>query len=711
MLEWCYLIFSVKGSGIVTQRRKEELQLIFDTLDITFWTNDIINQKIYVSKGIEKLTGYSTQKYLDGYSFWFSIIYPEDLPIATELYDQLLSGYSAEAELRMINSRGEFIWVLLSGTPIFKEHSNDVIKINGTVTDITERKKAEAYLQESENRYRSVVELSPIIIILIQDYKIVYANPTTLDCFRVKHIPDFLNKSINDFLVDESQEKALKSILSIQKGQRGNEFEEYTVQRLDGEPFVAELLGTNITFEGKPATLVVGKDITERKKQEEEIKHLAYHDTLTGLPNRVSFTEELGEAITNSRDQQELAVMFIDLDRFKVINDTYGHDQGDLLLKQVSNRLLSCVRSQDTVSRQGGDEFVLLLKDITHKETEQVAAKIIQTLSYPFILDGNEIQSTPSIGISLYPSDAADTKTLIKYADLAMYKAKEKGKFNFQFFSQELSELTTRKLLLENDLRKALEQEQLEVWYQPQLDLKTNKIVSMEALLRWHHPQKDWISPADFIPLAEETGLILPLGEWVLNAATKQAKTWIDKGLELSVSVNLSNRQLILEDIVDTVKKSLRNNKLDPKYLCLEITESLAIMNMRDTISKLKELRDFGIDISLDDFGQGYSSLSYLNILPIKELKIDKAFIQEITIEETKKEIVNSIKNIAQKLDMRVVAEGVEDVEQFQMVRLLGLDLVQGYYLSRPIPANEVEAKVLEINSSLNNEGRTRRTD
>jgi diguanylate cyclase (GGDEF)-like protein len=323
--------------------------------------------------------------------------------------------------------------------------------------------------------------------------------------------------------------------------------------------------------------------------------NLAYHDTLTGLPNRIFLNDHLGEAITEAGlHQHKLAVLFIDLDRFKIVNDTFGHGLGDLLLKQVANRLLSCVRKQDIVARQGGDEFILLLQDISYAETEQIARRVIQSLAYPLILSENEVYITPSVGISFFPSDGIDAETLIKYADQAMYKAKEIGKNNFQFFTEEINEQVFKKSVLENQLRKAVEEGELEVYYQPQVDVKTNRIVSTEALLRWHHPENGWISPGDFIPLAEETGLIAPLGELVLGKACKQTKLWRDKGHDLSISVNLSNRQLLMNNVVDTIKKSLLHSKLDPKHVTLEITESLAIMNMTDTRAKLQQLEDLG---------------------------------------------------------------------------------------------------------------------
>lgn len=436
----------------------------------------------------------------------------------------------------------------------------------------------------------------------------------------------------------------------------------------------------------------------ELEEANKEIIYFAHYDVLTGLVNRNYFNILMEQAITETKNtRKQLAVVFIDLDRFKMINDTYGHRMGDLLLEEVSKRILSTVGEKDIVSRQGGDEFILLLQDVSSDEAKVTVNKILGLLSSVFILDGKEIHCTPSMGISRFPSDSTDAQTLIKYADLAMYKAKETGRNNYKFFTKEMNEEISTKLLLENDLRKALVKDELEVYYQPQLDLKTNRIVAMEALLRWHHPEKGFISPAKFIPLAEETGLIVPIGEWVLKEACKQTKIWRNQGHDISISVNLSNHQLISNNIVEMVKEILLQNELNPRYLMLEITESMAIANLTDTLIKLKQLRELGVNIALDDFGTGYSSLSYLSTLPIDSVKIDKSFINDIT-NKTKKEIVRSVSNIAYSIGLTVVAEGVEEEEQFNILHSLGIEMIQGYYLSKPLPKDEIEAKVLESN-------------
>ncbi|SOC22709.1 diguanylate cyclase (GGDEF)-like protein [Ureibacillus xyleni] len=433
----------------------------------------------------------------------------------------------------------------------------------------------------------------------------------------------------------------------------------------------------------------------ELEAANKEILKLAQYDTLTGLMNRNYFNYIIERIIAEtSENKKHLAVAFIDLDRFKVVNDTYGHGIGDLLLKEVAKRILTIVEEKDIVSRQGGDEFILLLQDVCPVDVEVIMKNIIHNLSLPFMIDGKEIHCSPSIGISCFPTDAQDATTLIKYADLAMYKAKEKGRNNYQFFTNAMNEEILTKSLLENDLRKALSNNELEVYYQPQLDVDTDKVIATEALLRWHHPEKGFVSPMEFIPIAEETGLIMPIGEWVLEEACKQTKKWRNQGHDLTVSVNLSNVQLMDNRIVEKIKDILLKIKLEPQYLTLEITESTAITSLKDTHCKLKQLQLFGVNIALDDFGTGYSSLSYLSSLPINIVKIDKSFINDIT-DKTKKEIVKSVSNIAHSIGLKVVAEGIEEEEQFTVIQSLGIEMIQGYYLSRPLPKEEMEKKFL----------------
>jgi len=435
-------------------------------------------------------------------------------------------------------------------------------------------------------------------------------------------------------------------------------------------------------------------DITEQKQTEEAIKYMAYHDELTGLPNRRFLREYFRELICKAKKNDLIiAILFIDLDRFKVVNDTLGHNTGDLLLNQVATRFMNCVRKTDIIARQGGDEFIILLDyGISKEETELIADKILRILSYPFNLLGNEVYITPSIGISLYPQDGLDAECLIKNADTAMYDAKSKGKNNYQFYSPCMDENNIRKGQLETKLRKALQNEEFQVFYQPKIELHTNNITGFEALIRWSDQELGTISPAEFIPIAEETGLIIPIGKWVLEEACKQNRAWQDAGYPpVKICVNLSVRQFQDKHFVNTVSSILKETNLDPKYLDLEITETLALFNIEESIKVLNALKLLGVYLALDDFGTGFSSLNHLVKLPINTVKIDQSFIKGFNKYEQSKDVVKAIIQVAHSLKKLVVAEGVETEEQLEFLRQQRCDMVQGYYFSRPLPAKQAE--------------------
>ncbi|GAB4256393.1 EAL domain-containing protein [Thermincola ferriacetica] len=440
-------------------------------------------------------------------------------------------------------------------------------------------------------------------------------------------------------------------------------------------------------------TIVFFYDITERKMAEEAIKHQAYHDPLTGLPNRILFKDRLTQTLAQAkRSKQMLALMFLDLDRFKNINDTLGHATGDQFLQGISKRLTGCIRSGDTVARLGGDEFTLLLPQINHVEDAiKVAQKIIDTFKKPWILGGHEFYITTSIGIALYPNDGEDAETLMKHADTAMYRAKERGN-NYQLYSPSMNEKAINRLEMEGALRKALEREEFTVYYQPQINTDTGEIIGMEALVRWRHPERGIIPPADFIALAEETGLILPLGEWVLRTACRQNKKWQMAGYPpLRVTVNLSASQFQQQDLADRVSRILKETGLDPQWLELEITESIAMKDVAFTIKTLRQLRDMGIKIAIDDFGTGYSSLSYLKQIPSHTLKIDKSFVRDIAKNTEDGSIASAIIAMAQNLKLKVIAEGVETEEQLAFLKKQKCDEIQGFLFGKPVPPQEFE--------------------
>jgi diguanylate cyclase (GGDEF)-like protein/PAS domain S-box-containing protein len=487
-----------------------------------------------------------------------------------------------------------------------------------------------------------------------------------------------------------SAEQAAAKIDYYHRAWQGHEDVTYEGE-LNGISYFSSL--TPIKRDGQVVEVIgFSVDISERKQAEETIKKLAYHDSLTGLPNRFKFNKHCNQMLTEAmQNKQMLAMMYLDLDRFKFINDTLGHDNGDLLLKAVAKRITDCLRQDEMVSRQGGDEFAILLQDMTREKTLNVAQRLVEVLGRPYNLNGHEVYVTPSIGISLYPNHGDDLETLIKHADIAMYHAKQNGKNNYFFFNPAMKVAIPKKLELEKGLRQALEREEFIIYYQPQLNLSTGELLGMEALIRWQHPTMGIISPGEFIPLAEENGLIIPIGEWVLHNACIQNKAWIDKGLPaMRITVNLSPRQLQQEDLVGAISRILEETGLEPQYLGLEITETIS-MYSDPFFDKLHQLKELGIHISIDDFGTGYSSLGYLRKFPIDTLKIDKSFISGIPTNEENTAIVTAIVAMAKSLQLEVIAEGVENQEQLSLLGSLGCYGIQGYFISPPIPANEIQ--------------------
>ncbi|MFL6602088.1 MAG: putative bifunctional diguanylate cyclase/phosphodiesterase [Steroidobacteraceae bacterium] len=419
------------------------------------------------------------------------------------------------------------------------------------------------------------------------------------------------------------------------------------------------------------------------------LRHAATHDALTGLPNRVLLAERLRQATARaSRHQTRFAVLVVDLDRFKAINDSLGHIAGDELLQEVARRLSTLLRKEDSLARLGGDEFVLLIHGVsTPKDAEEVARKVLSQVALPVQLAGLDVHVSPSVGICLCPDDGVDSETLLQHADAAMYHAKKKGRNTFQFFAPAMNAFARERLELETGLRNALAQREFELHYQPKVDIATGRIESAEALIRWRHPKRGLIPPGGFIPLAEETGLIVPLGEWVLYEACRQASAWQAEGLHLRVAVNLSARQFRQDSLIDTVRGALTAARLEPRYLELELTESAVMQDAETSVQIMRKLSDAGLRISVDDFGTGYSSLSYLRRLPLDKLKIDRSFIREIVTSRDDAEIVRAIVTLAHSLHLKVIAEGVETAEQLTFLRSLGCDQYQGFHCSPPLPA------------------------
>jgi len=433
-------------------------------------------------------------------------------------------------------------------------------------------------------------------------------------------------------------------------------------------------------------------DISEKKQTEERIHHLAHYDIVTGLKNRAAFHDQLAKQISYAdRQKHKLALLYLDLDNFKLINDASGHPVGDLLLKHIATRIKSMIREEDTIARLGGDEFVILLVDITNsKDAAVVADKVLLEMAKPILLEHTEVVVTGSVGISAYPMDGHNADVLLKNADVAMYRAKEKGRNNFQFYTAEMNDQAEERLLLESDMRKALVRNEFILHFQPQVNLETGRIIGCEALVRWQHPERGLIPPNVFIPVAEESGLIRQLGEWVLYTACMQQKKWHQRELySIHMAVNISGRQFISQQLIFEIQKIIADTEIDPNKLELELTESTIMENVEENITVLQKLHDMGVQLSIDDFGTGYSSMAYLKRFPIDKLKIDQSFVRDIVTDEDDAAIVNATTALGHNLHMQVIAEGVETQEQLQFLKNNGCDEIQGYYFSRPVTADE----------------------
>ncbi len=598
----------------------------------------------------------------------------------------------------------------------------------GIVRDITERKKAEEELQkandelemrveertlelteeigvrrQAESRLRLAGEvidnLSEAVIIVDEKFMTTSVNPAFSEITGYNS-GDVIGKH-PPFYVAMKKDKSLLDRMWQEIKNKGRWEKELWIKHKNGKDYAERISVSAITNEAGKVTqyAAVISDITKRKQDEERIHYQANFDPLTGLPNRAMFHDRLNHALpTMIRANRKLALMFIDLDGFKLINDTLGHDVGDLLLKEASVRLLGCVREGDTVARLGGDEFTVIMPNLVDpRHAPLVGQRVLDALVKPFHMKGHEAFVSGSIGITIFPDDATEAGDLLKNADAAMYSAKDKGKSNFQFFTNDLNEEVKERAALKNGLNKALEKNELQLHYQPKLDTKSGQIMGVEALMRWNSPELGFVSPARFIPVMEETGVVVEAGEWALRTACKQHRKWLDEGLpSIRVAVNLSARQLRDGLFVSIVKNVMDETGIKPDGLEIEITESMLMEDAAKAVVALRELHDMGIHIAMDDFGTGYSSLSYLKRFPIDTIKIDRSFVMDITTSPDDAEIIRTIIIMGKTLNRKVVAEGVETEDQLVMLEKYECDEIQGYFFSRPLPADESTRFMIE---------------
>lgn len=684
MIALLFLLF--KGNWSASKelsKSNKNLNNIFETLDVAIWSHDLKSDVLLITPGIENLYGYPLKEFYQDTLLWKKVIHPEDMPVLKERAEKLGSGQVCVSVYRIIKPDGQVRWIQDRGIPTLDE-KGEMISFTSVLFDITNRK-------ESEDQYRSLVEMSPDIIAVISNQSFDYINEAGSRLIGAKSPEDIMNKDVSHFTSLEN----IKKIREQTKESTAGERFELTVYRLNGDAIELEISAMPILYGGRMAIQLVGRDITNRKETEKIIRTMAYYDSLTGLPNRNKFKQYLNESIREAPDQS-IAILFLDLDRFKVINDTKGHSTGDIILEKVAFQLKNVVKDKGIVFRQGGDEFIILLSNLTGQEVEETTGEVLQSFNRPIVIHEQEFFVTPSIGISMYPKDGEDQESLIKHADTAMYLAKERGKNNYQFYFPELEKASSRNMELENGLRKVLELDQLTLYYQPKVDLETLDIIGVEALIRWEHPELGMIPPSEFIPLAEETGLIIPIGEWVLREACKQSQEWEKNGLgTIPVAVNISVRQIKDDGFVDMVKETLSDLQYEPDRLELEITESI-MQDFEKSTNVLNKLKKVGVIISMDDFGTGYSSLNNLRHLPIDSIKIDKSFVDDIMEDSNQVSIVKAIIDMSQNMNFTTIAEGIETENQVLFLKRKACQVGQGYHFSRPLPGPLLEKFLVE---------------
>ncbi len=690
----------------ITERKiaEEKYRSILENIQEGYFEVDLAGNFTFFNNAVPRVLGYPREE-LIGMN---NRMYTPDGETARKVFQAYHQVYQTGVPL---NAVGWHI-VTKDGTKRYIEGSISLLKdahgkpigFRGITHDVTERKQAEEALRQSEEKYRSILEN-------IQEgyFEVDLAGNFTFFNDSLCRITGCSREEIQGtnykrFSDKENSQKVLMAFNKVYKTGDPTEGFDWLIIRNDGSTRYIE---ASVSLKQDLAGQVRGfkgviRDITERKRIEQELNHMATHDALTGLPNRLMFSQLLDHAIQSAqRNKKQLAVLFVDLDRFKIINDSLGHEAGDKLLKEMALRFKQSLRTVDIVGRLGGDEFTILVEDFSDlKQLEFLAKKILATVMHPLDIMGEECRVTASIGISVFPKDGLDEQSLMKNADIAMYFAKEEGKNNFQFYSDTIRSMSNERLSIETNLRHALERNELSLLYQAKLDLNTRAITGVEALLRWNNPQMGHITPTRFIPIAEETGLIVPIGRWVIKTACIQNVSWQKQGLpSVCMAVNLSPRQLMHESFLDDVQTVLHETGLSPNLLELEVTESMIMNNPLRFIPILTKIKEMGVRLAIDDFGTGYSSLAQIKKFPIDTLKVDRSFIRNLPQDTDNKAITEAIIMMGKNLSMTVVAEGVETKEQEKFLTDQICDEMQGFYFSKPISPDGF-ADLLRKNSS-----------
>ncbi len=650
----------------------------------------------FASEGCYRLTGYHpAELLLNGEISYEQIEHPDDRSrVREEINAALAEKRRFFVEYRIQCRDGETKWVWERGVGIAGDDGK-VITLEGFIEDVTERKLSTQALQQAERSFRSIFEnATEGIFQTSPGGRYLNINPALARIYGYDS-PAELIASIGDIqhqpYIDPTRRDEFMRLMD--KHGTVTDFVS-EIRRKNGEHIWISENARAVLDEAGNLQFYEGtvEDVTATRLNQEKLQHLANHDPVTNLPNRLLMNDRLRQMMLNAqRKRSVVAVVLVDLDHFKLINDTFGHNRGDQLLQTMAHRMLACMRESDTVVRLGGDEFVLLLSGEGRGEAmSQVTQRVLHTIARPLQIEGRELSVSCSIGVSIFPRDGRDVQTLLKNADTAMYKAKEFGRNNFQFYSPDMNVVIAERLELQTALRKAVENEQFVLLYQPKLDLVSGQIAGMEALLRVKNTDGSLLSPQNFIRLAEETGLIVPIGEWVMREACAFNKSLQDRGLPaMRVAINLSARQLTRYDLVRAVEQALRDAGLAAEFLELELTESMVMHGPENVIATLEQLEALGVQLSIDDFGTGYSSLSYLIRFPVTSLKIDQSFVRELGQGEDPASIVKAVITLGHSLGMKVIAEGVETKEQMSFLMENRCDGMQGYLFSRPLAADE----------------------
>lgn len=678
------------GKLLDFKKNEQHYQFLYQQNPDLVMTFDLEGNFLSLNKTIG-LYGYTPEEML--HQSFVPYIVPNQLKKTLDHFQIAKSGKPTTYESAIYGKNGDIFEVSITNIPIIV--NNQVVGVYAILKDMTVLNQTQAALTEVESHYRSLAEESVVGIYIIQDEVIMYGNRKMAEMLGYTR-EELIGSNIMNVLHPEDRMIVDHQLRKRMEEGFSNVHYQCRAIKKDQTVFHMEVLGSKTTYKGKPAVTGTLLDITDRKKAEEKIEYLAYHDALTGLSNRYQFYTRLKNHLAQETTKS-LTVLMINLDRFKFINDSLGQETGDRLIQKVSERLKNCMDTKDDLARNDSDEFLISLCNKDRQEVSAVAEHILDSFTKPFHVDHYELYTTPSIGISFYPHDGKDVVTLIKKANSALHQVKRNGKNHYQFYNADIAEHTYEKWEIETDLRKALEQEELLLHYQPKVDLSSGKVVGAEALLRWQHPEKGLVSPAVFIPLAEETGLIISIGEWALYTVCSQNKAWQRAGLPpMVISVNLSVLQLYQPDLVRIVRRILKETELSPQYLELEITESM-LMDIQQGIKILEELKKIGIQISMDDFGTGYSSLHYLKTLPIDKLKIDQSFVRHCTSNSNDAAITKTIIAMAHQLKMDVVAEGVESKDHLVFLQRHLCNEAQGYLFSKPVSAAEFAQKIDKI--------------